>query len=171
MGHLHQFDPARDITFAHSELRGAWPVYKGPMGIDATFKEGYPDPLEMPDEIVEKVSRRCGMSISGSMATRLALLLDSIKFEHSVFALPFAYIGMVLAARGIPALDKVFWITVAMVGARTLAMATNRIADARYDALNPRTARRAIPKGLLSRRDMLLLAAAGLAALVLAPGC
>jgi 4-hydroxybenzoate polyprenyltransferase len=82
-----------------------------------------------------------------------------------VFALPFAYIGMVLAAGGIPPLDKVLWITVAMVGARTLAMATNRIADARYDALNPRTARRALPSGLLSWTEMALMAAAGLAAL------
>lgn len=57
-GIFTRFDPARDITFARSELRGAWPVYEGPMGIDATFKEGYPDPLEMPDEIVERVSRR-----------------------------------------------------------------------------------------------------------------
>src|SRR5450756_2819137 len=83
------------------------------------------------------------------MAKRLLLLLDAIKFEHSVFALPFAYIGMVLAARGFPALDKVIWITLAMVGARTLAMAANRVLDARYDAMNPRTAGRAIPKGIL----------------------
>jgi 4-hydroxybenzoate polyprenyltransferase len=102
-----------------------------------------------------------------AVARRLHILLDSIKFEHSVFALPFAYIGMVLAAGGIPALDKVLWITVAMVGARTLAMATNRIADSRYDALNPRTARRALPSGLLSWAEMALMAAAGLAALAL----
>jgi 4-hydroxybenzoate decarboxylase subunit C len=57
-GIFTRFDPARDITFAHSELRGAWPIYRGPMGIDATFKEGYPDPLEMPEEIVERVNRR-----------------------------------------------------------------------------------------------------------------
>jgi 4-hydroxybenzoate decarboxylase subunit C len=57
-GIFTRFDPARDIVFAHSELRGAMPIYKGPMGIDATFKEGYPDPLEMPGEIVEKVNRR-----------------------------------------------------------------------------------------------------------------
>lgn len=59
-GIFTRFDPARDVTFAHSELRGAWPIYRGPMGIDATFKEGYPDPLEMPEEIRERVSSRWG---------------------------------------------------------------------------------------------------------------
>ena len=102
------------------------------------------------------------------MAERLRLLLDSIKFEHSIFALPFAYLGMVLAVRGFPSWEKILWISVAMVGARTLAMATNRVADAYYDALNPRTANRAIPKGHLSRRDMGLLAAAGLGAMFFA---
>ena len=93
---------------------------------------------------------------------RLHVLLDSIKFEHSIFALPFAYIGMVLAARGFPSWEKIIWITVAMVGARTLAMAANRLVDAHYDALNPRTASRAIPRGLLSRSEMAALAAVGL---------
>ena len=71
------------------------------------------------------------------LARNVRITLEMIKWEHSVFALPFAYIGMVLAARGFPAWDKILWITVAMVGARTLAMATNRLADARFDALNP----------------------------------
>ncbi len=102
------------------------------------------------------------------MGKRLLLLLEAIKFEHSVFALPFAYIGMVLAARGFPALDKVIWITVAMVGARTLAMAANRVLDARFDALNPRTAGRAIPKGLLSKAEMAGLGVAGLFAMFFA---
>lgn len=102
------------------------------------------------------------------MARRLFLLLDSIKFEHSIFALPFAYLGMVLASRGFPSWEKILWITVAMVGARTLAMATNRIVDAYYDALNPRTASRAIPKGVLSRVEMAVMAAAGLAAMFFA---
>ncbi len=102
------------------------------------------------------------------MAKRLLLLLDSIKFEHSIFALPFAYLGMVLAARGFPSWEKILWITVAMVGARTLAMAANRVIDAHYDALNPRTANRAIPKGVLSHLDMGLLAAAGLVAMFFA---
>lgn len=102
------------------------------------------------------------------MANRLLLLLDAIKFEHSIFALPFAYIGMVLAARGFPAWDDILWITVAMVGARTLAMAANRIADAHFDALNPRTAGRAIPRGLLTRWDMAALGSAGLVVLFFA---
>lgn len=99
---------------------------------------------------------------------RASIVLESIKFEHSVFALPFAYIGMVLAARGLPGWDKVAWITLAMVGARTLAMAANRLIDAKLDALNPRTAARAIPRGLLSRKDMLVLALAGLLVLFVA---
>ena len=57
-GIFTRFDPARDITFAHSELRGAMPIYHGPMGIDATFKDGYPDPLVMPEEVKIKVSQR-----------------------------------------------------------------------------------------------------------------
>ena len=59
-GIFTRFDPARDVVFARAELRGIWPVYHGPMGIDATFKEGYPDPLEMPEEIQQRVSRRWG---------------------------------------------------------------------------------------------------------------
>lgn len=101
------------------------------------------------------------------MIKRIQLLLDAIKFEHSIFALPFAYLGMVLAARGFPTWGQILWITVAMVGARTLAMAANRILDAHYDAMNPRTAGRAIPRGILSRLDMAALGLAGLAALLL----
>lgn len=73
-----------------------------------------------------------------------------IKIEHTLFALPFAFLGAVLAANGLPALRQVFWIVVAMVGARSAAMAFNRIADRNFDARNPRTATRAIPAGLLS---------------------
>lgn len=83
---------------------------------------------------------------------RLRIFLQMIKFEHTVFALPFAYLGMMLAARGIPGLRVVVWVTVAMVSARTLAMAANRLADRQFDALNPRTADRAIPRGLLEPR-------------------
>lgn len=59
-GIFTRFDPARDLVFARSELRGAWPVHEGPVGIDATFKDGYPDPLVMTDEIIDRVSRRWG---------------------------------------------------------------------------------------------------------------
>jgi len=76
--------------------------------------------------------------------------LEMIKIEHTLFALPFALLGAVLAARGIPSIAQLFWITLAMVGARSAAMAFNRIADREYDARNPRTRTRAIPAGLLS---------------------
>jgi 4-hydroxybenzoate polyprenyltransferase len=75
---------------------------------------------------------------------------EMIKIEHTLFALPFAFLGAVLAANGLPSLRQTLWITAAMVGARSTAMAFNRIADREYDALNPRTASRALPAGLLS---------------------
>jgi 4-hydroxybenzoate polyprenyltransferase len=73
-----------------------------------------------------------------------------VKFEHTIFALPFAYVGAFLAVDGIPSGHDLLWITVAMVGARSLAMALNRLIDARIDAANPRTAGREIPSGALS---------------------
>lgn len=72
-----------------------------------------------------------------------------IKFEHSLFALPFAYLGMILAANGWPGWGKFLWITLAMVSFRTMSMAANRLVDEKVDALNPRTASRALPAGLL----------------------
>ena len=78
------------------------------------------------------------------------LTLEMIKIEHTLFALPFAFLGAVLAANGLPTLRQILWIIVAMVGARSAAMAFNRIADRNIDARNPRTATRAIPAGLLS---------------------
>jgi 4-hydroxybenzoate polyprenyltransferase len=88
-------------------------------------------------------------------------LLEAIRFEHTIFALPFAYLGMILASRaahGWPGWDKLIWITLAMAGARTLAMALNRLIDAAADAQNPRTANRALPQRLLKPAEMLLLA-------------
>src|SRR5437763_12840169 len=76
--------------------------------------------------------------------------LEMIKIEHTLFALPFAFLGAVLAARGFPSLWQIVWIVIAMVGARSTAMAFNRIADREYDARNPRTKMRAIPAGVLS---------------------
>jgi 4-hydroxybenzoate polyprenyltransferase len=73
-----------------------------------------------------------------------------IKIEHTLFALPFALLGALLAANGLPSAWQILWIIVAMVGARSAAMAFNRIADRGFDAKNPRTAGRAIPAGLLS---------------------
>src|SRR5690348_11769988 len=76
--------------------------------------------------------------------------LEMIKIEHTQFALPFAFFCAVLAAQGIPTAWQIVWISVAMVGARSTAMAFNRIADREYDARNPRTKMRAIPAGVLS---------------------
>lgn len=73
-----------------------------------------------------------------------------IKFEHTLFALPFAFLGAILAAGGLPTLWQIFWITMAMVGARSAAMSFNRITDRKIDAANPRTANRELPAGKLS---------------------
>ena len=80
----------------------------------------------------------------------LKVTLEMIKWEHSIFALPFALCGAMLAARGLPTWHQLAWIIVAMVSARSAAMAFNRLADASIDAANPRTAARALPVGLLS---------------------
>jgi 4-hydroxybenzoate polyprenyltransferase len=81
---------------------------------------------------------------------KVRLTLEMIKFEHSVFALPFALTGALLAVRGLPSWRQIFWIVVAMVGARSAAMTFNRIADLKLDALNPRTKSRPLPTGQLS---------------------
>jgi 4-hydroxybenzoate polyprenyltransferase len=78
--------------------------------------------------------------------------LDLIKFEHTIFALPFAYLGMLLAAGGWPGWHPFIWITVAMAAARTVAMGINRLADRFLDARNPRTARRPLVTGVISAR-------------------
>src|SRR5438132_9104312 len=88
------------------------------------------------------------------MASRIRTVLEMIKFEHSVFALPFALTGALLAARFSahrwPSWKQLLWIVVAMVAARSAAMTINRIADLRYDKENPRTAQRALATGALS---------------------
>src|SRR5437660_12668637 len=91
------------------------------------------------------------------MASRIKTVLEMIKFEHSVFALPFALTGALLAARathqpprGWPSLRQVLWIVVAVVAARSAAMSMNRIADLRYDRENPRTKQRAVATGALT---------------------
>src|SRR4051795_8863089 len=87
-----------------------------------------------------------------------------VKFEHTIFALPFAYVGAFLAVNGVPSAHDLLWITLAMVGARSLAMALNRLIDARIDAANPRTAARELPAGALTVTAVLAfcLAALGL---------
>jgi 4-hydroxybenzoate polyprenyltransferase len=91
-----------------------------------------------------------------------------VKFEHTVFALPFAYVGAFLAVDGVPSAHDLLWITVAMVGARSLAMGLNRLIDAGLDAHNPRTARRELPAGLLTRTQVVLFCVASLAAFLVA---
>ena len=84
-------------------------------------------------------------------ARKTTVFLEMIKFSHTIFALPFALTGALLAAGGLPSLRQTLWIILAMVGARTAAMAMNRLIDADIDARNPRTAVRAIPAGLIGR--------------------
>jgi 4-hydroxybenzoate polyprenyltransferase len=102
------------------------------------------------------------------MKTKIADLLEMIKFKHTVFALPFALLGAFLAGRGVPPLRVFFWVLMAMIGARTAAMTFNRIADRRFDAANPRTKDRAIPAGAVSLRESWLLTASASALFFLA---
>ena len=91
---------------------------------------------------------------SSDVASRPTLFARLVKIEHSVYALPFAYAGAFLAAGGWPTWSQIIWITVAMVGARSAAMALNRLIDAGIDARNPRTAERELPAGRLGRREV-----------------
>jgi 4-hydroxybenzoate polyprenyltransferase len=95
-----------------------------------------------------------------TLPRRLASL---VRIEHTVFALPFAYVGAFLSVDGWPGLANVVWVTVAMVGARTLAMSLNRLVDAEIDARNPRTASRELPSGTLSRGQVIILCVLSLA--------
>ncbi len=99
---------------------------------------------------------------------KLSLFLELVKFEHTIFALPFAYLGMILAARGWPGWWKFLWITVAMAAARTVAFAVNRSADRFYDSLNPRTANRPIPRGAMSSKEAWGIAAGATVVLAVA---
>ena len=91
-----------------------------------------------------------------------------VKIEHTVFALPFAYVGALLAVNGAPSAHDLLWITVAMVGARSLAMGLNRLIDAAIDERNPRTAGRELPAGLLSHAQVWAFCAASLAVFLVA---
>ena len=107
---------------------------------------------------------------------KIKIYLEMIKFQHSIFALPFAYLGAFLSEMKVPSLIKIFWITLAMVGARSFAMAANRLIDIEIDRRNPRTAERALPKGLLSVRNVILFALISLVLFLLsvfnlAPAC
>jgi 4-hydroxybenzoate polyprenyltransferase len=96
------------------------------------------------------------------------LVLREIRVEHTLFALPFAYVGAVFGAHGLPSLHAFVWITLAVLGARTAAMAANRYIDRDIDARNPRTARRALASGALAPGVMLGTAVAGIVLLVVA---
>ncbi len=108
-----------------------------------------------------------GLPVAGILS-KMRTTLKMIKWEHSIFALPFALTAMLLAAKGWPSWRTVGWILVAMVAARSAAMAFNRWADAELDAANPRTRNRAIPAGLLSRRFVLGFTCAAALVFVLA---
>jgi 4-hydroxybenzoate polyprenyltransferase len=99
---------------------------------------------------------------------RAALFARLIKVEHTVFALPFAYVGAFLAVDGVPSAHALVWITVAMAGARSLAMALNRLIDARIDAANPRTAGRELPSGALGIGSVGVFIAASLVVFLVA---
>jgi 4-hydroxybenzoate polyprenyltransferase len=102
------------------------------------------------------------------MLEKIKIILEMIKFEHTIFALPFAFTGALLAAKGIPAWSTILWITVAMVGARSAAMGFNRWADRVFDAENPRTKVRALPRGLVSPAQVILFTAVSSVLLVYA---
>jgi 4-hydroxybenzoate polyprenyltransferase len=99
---------------------------------------------------------------------KITVFMEMIKFSHTVFALPFALTGALLAARGLPSWLQTLWIILAMVGARTAAMGLNRLIDADIDARNPRTAGRAIPAGLIGRGATLVFICASLALMLVA---
>jgi 4-hydroxybenzoate polyprenyltransferase len=99
------------------------------------------------------------------LPTRFARL---VKIEHTVFALPFAYIGALLALDRVPSAHDIVWITIAMVGARSAAMGLNRLIDAELDARNPRTAQRELPAGLLTRLQVVVFCVAAAALYVVA---
>jgi 4-hydroxybenzoate polyprenyltransferase len=101
------------------------------------------------------------------MIRTINVFLKEIRIEHTLFALPFAYVGAVFAARGIPSWQAVLWITLAVFGARTAAMAANRYFDRDIDARNPRTARRAVASGRLSPSVMIWAIVFGFALLLL----
>lgn len=93
------------------------------------------------------------------MFKKIKIILEMIKFEHTIFALPFAFTGALLAAKGLPSVRTIFWITLAMAGARSAAMGFNRWADRRFDAENPRTKIRALPMGFVTPAQVIVFTA------------
>ncbi len=101
-------------------------------------------------------------------SNKIKVFLEMIKFQHSIFALPFAYLGAFLSQMRVPGLVTLLWITLAMVGARSFAMSLNRLIDIEIDRRNPRTAERALPKKLLSVSNVILFTLLSLAIFLLA---
>jgi len=99
---------------------------------------------------------------------KIRIFMEMIKFQHSIFALPFAFLGAFLSEMKVPSLITIFWITLAMVGARSFAMAVNRLIDIEIDRRNPRTAGRALPKGLVSVPNVILFSLISLGLFLLA---
>lgn len=103
--------------------------------------------------------------------SKIKIFLNMIKFEHTIFALPFAYMGMILGSIEVldrfPTWTEFVWITLAMVGARSAAMALNRLIDRAIDKLNPRTANRAIPAGKLNMKESIIFVIVSLAIFIL----
>ena len=102
------------------------------------------------------------------MPNPIGVTLEMIKFQHTVFALPFAFLAAFTAARGVPPARTIVWIIVAMIGARSAAMAFNRLVDARIDSENPRTSARALPAGLVSKSFVIIFTIASIALFVVA---
>ncbi|UCF87724.1 MAG: UbiA family prenyltransferase, partial [Nitrospiraceae bacterium] len=109
-----------------------------------------------------------GSKKSVSLLKKTSNYLRLIKFSHSVFALPFAFTAALIAADGIPTVSEILWITVAMVGGRSGAMGMNRIIDRKIDALNPRTRKRELPRGIVSTGYAVLFTVLAFALLVFA---
>jgi 4-hydroxybenzoate polyprenyltransferase len=109
-----------------------------------------------------------GRPEGSKLLKRLRIVLEMVKIEHTIFALPFAFLGAFLAARGLPRPAQIGWILLAMVGARSAAMAFNRLVDLPFDARNPRTVNRALPKRLLNHSFVMAFIIASSAVLVLA---
>jgi 4-hydroxybenzoate polyprenyltransferase len=102
------------------------------------------------------------------MFKKIKIILDMIKFEHTVFALPFAFMGAILPERGFPSLDKILFILIAMVGARSAGMSLNRLIDAEIDKKNPRTKDRPIQRDLITKGQVFVFIVLSLALFVLA---
>jgi 4-hydroxybenzoate polyprenyltransferase len=106
----------------------------------------------------------------GAVFQRITLYLRMIKFSHSIFALPFAFTSALVAASGIPAPVQIFWIVVAMVGARSGAMGLNRLIDREIDSRNPRTANRELPRGLIGIGETILFVLISFGVMIIAAG-